>query len=146
MVIFVEHPLILRWGPGSHQTHVPLQHVEKLGKFVQAGFADKFTDAGLFGAVRQQLVADDPGIPLQLEHKAAGDPILLHIFLFQFVGVGIHTAEFVHPEHLAVPANPLLTVKNRAGRGDIDGRADKNSQNRRNQAAYQSAYQIQPPL
>ena len=146
MVIFIQHPLVLRRGTGAHQAHISLQHIEKLGKFIQAGPADEFANAGFFGAVGQNPVADDPGIPIQLEHKAAGNPVLLHMLFFELVRVGVHTPEFVHPEHLAVAADPLLTVENRARGGKIDGRADENGQHQGKQAAHQAPHNIRGPL
>ena len=146
MVILIQRPLVLRGGAGAYQTHVPLQNVQKLGELVQAGLADELADAGLFRAVRQNPVADDPGIPVQLEHEPAGDPVLLHILLLDLIGVGDHAAELIHLEDLAVAADALLGIENRAGGGSADGRADKQSQHSRNQAAHQAADNIQHPL
>ena len=142
MVVLIQRPLVLCRGPGAYQAHIPLQNVQELGELVQTGFADELADAGLFRAVRQDFVADDPGVPVQLEHEAPGNPVFLEILLLDLICIGDHAAELVHLKNLAVAADALLGVENGAGVGQIDGRADEERQNRRKHTANQSAHNV----
>ena len=146
MVVLIQRPLVLCRGPGAHQAHIPFQHVQELGEFVQAGFADEFANAGLFRAVRQDFVADDPGVPVQLEHEAPGNPVFLEILLLDLIRIGDHAAELVHLKNLAVAADALLGVENGTGVGQIDGGTNEERQGRRKHAANQAAHNVNQAL
>ena len=98
MVVGVFLPLVRGGGAGADEGHFAPEDVEELGEFVQGGFADEFADAGLSGAVREDGVPDDAGIPVELEHHAAFNGVLaLEALLFRF-GVRDHGANLVHSE------------------------------------------------
>jgi hypothetical protein len=51
-------------APGAHQAHVAFQHIDELGQFVQAGFAQEFSHK-----------RDDPGIIFDLKGRAFWDQV-----------------------------------------------------------------------
>ena len=132
--------------PGAHDGHIAFEHVEELGKLVQAGAADEVADAGFSGAVRENFVADDPGVKVQLEHFAVAQLVVLHELRFPGFGVQVHAAEFVHLEGSAVFAHPGLGEENGAGGGLIDGRCHEQEDNPREQAADETPGNVHDPL
>lgn len=146
VVELVFFPLVRGGRTCAHQGHVPLEHVEKLGKFVQTGLAYELADARFAGAVRHLLVADDPRIEIQLEHHAVLHPVLGHQAGFTRVGVQIHGADLGHLELLAVLTDPLRFVQDRPRAGDLDDRPDDGDDDHGEQAADQPAHDVQRPL
>ena len=97
VVVVVGHCM----GPGSDDGHAPLQYVDELRQFVQAGAPQESTQGG------------DARVAL----GGLGD--LAVVFL-----VHVHAAEFVDLDDAAVPAIALLPEVNRAGTGDFDSDGD----------------------
>ena len=91
-------------GPGAHQAHIPFEHIEKLGQFVQTEFADKTAEPGLARVL------------------GAGPAGLL-------VVVDAHGAELVHQKGPLVQPHPLLLENDRPRTGQLD--ADSHGQHQR---------------
>lgn len=146
MVEFVFFPLVDRRRPGADKAHLSDQHVKELGELIQARLADEFADARLFRAVRQDLVADDARVKVQLEHHAVFDAVLLHELLLALLRIHVHGADLEDLELLAVLADPGLLEEDRAGALFFDDRAhnddDQNGQN----TAHDTAQDIQHAL
>jgi len=146
VVLLVSFKLADKGRTGANQAHISLQHIEKLGKFVDAGAADELTHAGFPGAVRQDFIADDPGIEIQLEHQVTAMLVQRQQFLFSLLRVQIHTAELIHLKMLSVLSDPLLGKENGTGRTEINHRTHKEDQQAADQAAHQSAGNVHGPL
>ncbi len=84
------------FGTRSHKAHVALKYVEELGKLVDAGLSDEFSDRG------------DPRV-------ITLGPALL----FFFHGLNSHGAELVHVEGLVMKADSLLLEDDGALAGDF---------------------------
>ena len=59
--VFLRIVFFLRWHVGTRpdQTHIPTQHVEQLGEFVETGATDKGTDRGNALVARRGGMATD---------------------------------------------------------------------------------------
>jgi len=60
MPVLVNRVFIGQAGPGPHEAHFALKHVDQLWQFVQAGFAQKTADLGNAGIVGDFNVLPDP--------------------------------------------------------------------------------------
>lgn len=84
-------------GTGTNKAHIALQHVEELGKLVDAGFSEEAAHAG------------DVGVRIG-KIRSSG-----------FVrSVDLHCAEFINLEKIAVFANTVLAEDNRAFGIELD--------------------------
>ena len=146
MMVLVFLPFIQGWGSGTYEGHISLEHIEELGKFIETGMTDKLADAGLVGAVRENLVANDAGVEVQLEHEAVGHTVLGHELFFAFLGVHIHGAELIHFEVLAVLADALLLEEDGAGGLLFDDWPDDCDDEEGENAAHQAAQNVHHPL
>ena len=136
---FILFPFIkCRWS-GAYEAHVAHQDVEELRKFIQACFSDELSDPGLFSSVRQNFVADDPGIEVQFEHHAVADLILGHEFFFSGFGVHVHASEFVHLEFSSVSADSLLGEEDWTWGVYVDNRTNCDHDQQGDQASYKSS-------
>ena len=109
-----------RWS-GSYQTHVSLQDVPELRKFIQACLTNEITDA----LTRALLTSDNTRVVLHLEHKAL-HLILFHKFLLPFLCIHIHGAEFVKLKNTSILTHTILGKENRSRGSFLDGRCHKN--------------------
>ena len=50
--VLIALPLVIQAGPGTHQGHVPFDHIKKLREFINAGFTDKFSELKNPGVIR----------------------------------------------------------------------------------------------
>lgn len=114
---------------GSHQGHVPFEHVEKLGQFVDASLPEEVADG------------NDPRVIVHLEHQA-GHFILRHEFLFAFFRVRIHRPELVNFKGSSVSTDTFLSKKDRTGRLMLDNRSKNNQSDTCKNQANQSANDI----
>ena len=146
MMMSVFFPFVRRRGAGAHKGHVALQDIEELGEFVQGGFADKFTDACLFCAVREDFIADDSRIPVHFEHHAVLDGILGHELFLLRVSVQLHGTDLVHPEALAVLSDALGTVQDRPRARMLNDRANNGHDDQGKEAADKAAEDVQDSL
>ena len=115
---------------GAHQGHASSQDVKELGQFVDAGLSDKFTHFC------------DAGVVFHLEHEAV-HLIVFHELRFAGFRIGVHGAEFIHFEGAAIPADPFLGKDNGTRIIQIDGRSHKKSDQDTEDAAHQTAHDIQ---
>ena len=116
--------------PLPHQGHASSQDVKELGQLVDAGLSDKFTHFG------------DAGVVFHLEHEAI-HLIVFHELRFTGFRIGVHGAEFIHFEGAAIPADPFLGKDNGTRIIQIDGRSHKKSDQDTEDAAHQTAHDIQ---
>ena len=105
--------------PRPHQRHIPFEHVEELGQFVQAELADQAAEPRFAGV-------------------ALGGPAR---FLF---GVDPHGAELVHHKGALVQADALLLEDHRprTGQLDPDGRSQHDGAGEHDED--QAAHDVQP--
>lgn len=146
VMILVLFPFVHRGRAGADEAHVPFQDIEELREFVQARLADELADAGLSGPVREDPVADHARVKVQLEHHPVGHAVLLHELLFPLLRVQIHGAELVDFKLLSVFPDALLLEEDRSRRGDIDDRADHQTQQQRERAAGEPREDIKETL
>ena len=139
-------PLVRRRRPGSHQAHFPPQHIEKLRKLIQAGSADKISDARFFRTVRKDLIPDHPGFKFHLEQHAVRVIVLGGIFLFPFLRVQIHGSDLIDLEGLSVLPDPGLLEQQRPRRGFFDFRPDDHQQKQRSEASEEPAGKVHDPF
>ena len=139
-------PFVHRRRPRADKAHIALEHVEKLRKFVEARVADERADARFFRAVRQNFVADDARVEIQLEHQAVRNAVFLHQILFALVRVQIHAADFIEFESPPVLPDALLRIDDRPRRSLFDLRADDQDDDSGQHAADQAADDIHQPL
>jgi len=78
------------FGPGTHQAHLPGQHVPKLRQFIQTGAPQEVPEPG------------DAGIPL-------GSPLRA-----ERLGIGAHGAEFIETKTTPILADSLLGIERRS--------------------------------
>ena len=146
VVVLVLLPLVHGRGAGTDHGHRTLEDVEKLRKFVQRGFADKLADASLFGTVGENLVADDAGVEIELEHHAVLHAVLFQQLFLALFGVHVHGADLIHLEPLAVLADALLGKEDGTRRLVPDDRADDSDDHEGGQTADQAGKDIEEAL
>ncbi len=110
LVVFLR--FIRQARPRPHQAHVAPQHVDQLGKLVQAGLAQdppQGDDAGVF-------------LRVQLDHRlvAALDEGLEVLLVRRRVVVDLHRPEFPAFELLPPETDPFLAEEDRPGVRDLD--------------------------
>ena len=146
MVQFILFPLIhCRWA-GAAQRQITFQNIEELRKFIQAVIPDKISNALFDSSIGTLFTADDPGIILKLEHQAALDTVLCHQLCLSGFRIQIHTAEFIHPEQLAVLTNTGLLKENRARRFDVNDGSNDYGQQQCESTAHKTTHNIQHPF
>ena len=146
VVVLVLLPLVDGGRTRADDAHVALQDVPELGELVQGVLADEFADAGLLCPVGEDLVADDAGVKIQLEHHAVRYPVLSKELFLALVRVHVHGADFVELEALAVLADALLLVDDGAGRLAFDDGTDDEHDEQGDEAAEDPAEDVHEPL
>lgn len=146
MVILVLLPFVHGGRAGPDHGHGTLEDIEELRKFIQTGFSDEFADTGLFRAVGENLVADDAGVEIELEHHAVLHTVLFHQLFLALFGVHVHGTDLVHLEALAVLADALLGKEDGAGRLVPDDGADDGDDQEGGQTADQTGKDIEEAL
>jgi hypothetical protein len=76
-------------GPGAYYAHMAEKHIDKLGKLIQVGFPQKFSD---------------PGYPVVIFNR---------LFNISF-SIRNHRPELYAPEYFAIPAYSFLNKKDGA--------------------------------
>ena len=148
VMVLVFLPFIFRRGPGADQGHVALQDVEELRELVQAGGADLFSDPRDLLSVHD-LVADDPGIKVHLEHHAVLDLVLRQEFLLPLFRVHVHGADLVEGKLLSILSDPRLFEEDRSRALFLDLGSDTDddgNQNQGKEAAHQAAKDVDDAL
>ena len=115
LVVFLR--FIRQARPRPHQAHVAPQHVDQLGKLVQAGLSQdppQGDDAGVLPCV-------------QLDHRlvAALDEGFEVLLMRRRVVVDLHRPEFPAFEFLPPETDPVLAEEDRPGVRDLDIDADQ---------------------
>ena len=145
VVVFIFLPFIHRRRTCADQRHLPCEHVEKLGKFIQAVFADELADPRHLFAI-DDPVPDDAGIEIQLEHHPVRDAVLGKEFFLPLLRIHVHGADLVAGEVLAIPPDAFLFEKDRARRLMFDDRAENGHQDECGDAAEEAANDIHNTL
>ena len=146
VVVLVLLPLVDGGRTGADDAHVALQDVPELGELIQGVLADELADAGLLCSVGEDLVADDAGVKIQLEHHAVRDPVLRQKLFLALVRVHVHGADFIELEALAVLADALLLVDDGAGGLAFDDGTDDEHDEQGDEAAEDSAEDVHDAL
>ena len=107
-----------------HQTHIALQHVEELRKLIQTAAPEEFTESGFLCSVRQNLIPDDAGIEVHLEHQPVRHAVPVLQLLLMLLRVYFHRTQLQNLKTLAVAADALLPEQDRPGRGKLDHRSE----------------------
>lgn len=122
LVVGIMVNVVLGFGPGTHQAHLPLQHVPKLGQLVQLGLTQEPAHPG------------DPGIPAHGQGKSQG------------LGIRDHGAELEHLEAPPLSAHPKAPVKDRARRGEFDQEGQDKKQGPENEQAQERKLDVHRPF
>ena len=146
VVVLVLLPLVNGGRAGADDAHVALEDVPELGELVQGVLADELADAGLLCSVGEDLVADDAGVKIQLEHHAVRDPVLRQKLFLALVRVHVHGADFIELEALAVLADALLLIDDGAGRLAFDDWPDDEHDDQGDEAAEDPAEDVHDAL
>ena len=146
VMVLVFFPFVQGGRTGADNAHVALKDIPELGEFVQAVAADEFADAGDMSAVREDLVADDAGVKVQLEHHPVGNTVLRKEFLFPFIGIRVHGSDFIDLKLFAVLADAPLLVDKWAGTFFFYLWADNQHDQKRDKAAKNAAHNVNTAL
>ncbi len=129
MVQAVFYEFVFCGRPGSNQAHFALEHIEELREFVQAGFADEFSD---FRNAR---------IIFELKHMTLHLVLCQQIF-FAGIRIAVHGTEFINFKRSAVSANSGLRVNRRPAGFDFNRRHKKNRNDASKNQSHQCAENI----
>ena len=139
-------PLIYCRRPGSNQTHIPLQDIDKLRKLIQARLPDKLPNPRLTCSIWQHLIPNDSRIKVHLEHQPVTDLILIHKLFLSLLSIHIHASELIHLELSSIPSNPLLRKEDRPRRIDINNRTNYDRDQQCNETSHKSPCDIHQPF
>ena len=117
-LVYVE----LAFGTVAYNGHGAFEHVVELGYLVEPHFAHKAAEGG------------DAGVVVAREGGTAG------------FGVGIHGAEFVHTEGLALVTDTLLGVEDGSWTGTLDDDGGDKENGRENDQCQKGEHYVAEPL
>ena len=112
----------LAFGAVAYDRHGAFEHVVELGYLVEPHFAHKAAEGG------------DAGVVVAREGGTAG------------FGVGIHGAEFVHTEGLALITDTLLGVEDGPWTGTLDDDGGDKENGRENDQCQKGEHYVAEPL
>lgn len=143
----VHFALVRDGGPGAHQGHFSLQHVEELGKLVQARLPQDIPQGGNPSVTGHPVNALPPLPPLRRGSSVPpGDEFRHVLFGGRIVVVDVHGAELQGGESFSPLPQPVLFEEHRPLGGELDPQDDGQEDRRENHQPGKASGDVQPPL
>ena len=129
----IQGALLGKIGARPDQTHLALDDIDQLGKFIETELAQEATHAGDARVMPELLIL----FPFLLQGGVRLQQLRKHL-----IGIHAHGAKFQHAEGFAVTALAHLAVKDRAFRIQADEQGNESEDGRTSQQQDERAGQI----